>query len=199
MNTKAKHFCSALIMMLILLTGSTAAGTMYITTNEQANQAYNYALQYVENEVAYLYGGRLTVEAYLAQLESGLEPGVDIGVDASALVVNAYRQVIPNIRFYYDESRTTTVADATSSILFNFNCKPISQEELVPGDLIFFKGASGRINGVAIFSAIKGNVIHFITASANAGKVVLTNAFLNGNYWTSSFAGFGRLQYTVAE
>ena len=43
MNTKAKHFCSALIMMLILLTGSTAAGTMYITTNEQANQAYNYA------------------------------------------------------------------------------------------------------------------------------------------------------------
>ncbi|MFY9203108.1 MAG: hypothetical protein WAO96_05685, partial [Limnochordia bacterium] len=65
--------------------------------------------------------------------------------------------------------------------------------------LIFFKDANGSINGIAIFSELRGSVIHFITASANAGKVVRTNAYLNGEFWTTRFAGFGRLQYTIAE
>lgn len=197
MNIAGKSI--AAILIILAVSAQAAAGNMYLTTTEQANQAHNYALKYVEHEVAYLYGGRMSLETYLAKLEAGLTPGEEIGIDASALVVNAYRHVIPNIRFYFDGSQSTTVADATSSILANYNIKPISQEELVPGDLIFFKSASGNISGAAIFSEIKGRVIYFITASANAGKVILTNALLDGSYWTSSFAGFGRLQYTIAE
>lgn len=188
-----------MLTAIITSTAIAAASNQYLITDTQAKQAYEYALAYVKNEVAYLYGGRQSVEAYLDGLAKGKTPGEDIGVDASGLIVNAYRHVIPNIRFYFDQSQTTTVADATSSLLYNFNCKPITQTELQPGDLIFFQNAAGNITGVAVFSHISGDVIHFITASVNAGKVVLTNALLSGNYWKTNFAGFGRLQYTISE
>lgn len=169
------------------------ADNQLTVSQQQAYQAYEYALEYVNNEVAYLYGGRISVEQYLTELALCKEPGVDIGVDASALVVNSYRNVISDIRFWFDDTKTTTVSDATSNILAEFNSNPLAQSEIVPGDLIFFKNAAGNINGVAIFSHIQGNVIHFITASANKGKVVLTNARLDGNYWADAFGGFGRL------
>ncbi len=202
------HRTVRLFLMLMLVGILTAliaglpqiwAANKHLITIEEANQAHDYAMQYVENEVAYLYGGRQSVEAYLAALADGKVPGQDIGADASAVVVNAYRNVIPNIRFFFDQSQKTLVADATSSVIANYNSVPISQDELVPGDLIFFKDASGNINGIAIFSEIKGEVIHFITASANQGKVVRTNAYFHGAFWTNSFAGYGRLQYAIAE
>lgn len=175
------------------------AAEKYLITIEQANQAHDYALQYVSNEVAYLYGGRLSVEAYLAALADGKVPGEEIGADASAVVVNAYRHVIPNIRFFFDETQKALVTDATSGLIANYNSVLISRDQLVPGDLIFFKDAFGNISGVAIFSEFKGDVVHFVTASASRGKVVRTNAYVNGDFWTSSFAGFGRLQYAIAE
>lgn len=199
MKTTVKVRFFLLLMLMGILTAQTWAANRYLITTEQANQAHDYALRYVENEVAYLFGGRQSVEAYLTALADGKVPGEEIGVDASAVVVNAYRHVVPNIRFFFDESGKTLVSDATSSLIAKYNSIPITQEELDPGDLIFFKDANGSINGIAIFSELRGSVIHFITASANAGKVVRTNAYLNGEFWTTRFAGFGRLQYTIAE
>ena len=96
------------------------------------------------SKMAYLFGGRQSVEAYLTALADGKVPGEEIGVDASAVVVNAYRHVVPNIRFFFDESGKTLVSDATSSLIAKYNSIPITQEELGPGDLIFFKDANGR-------------------------------------------------------
>lgn len=194
---KARLFL--LLLLVTFLTAPTWAANKYLITSEQANQAHDYAMRYVENQVAYLYGGRLSVDAYLAALADGKLPGEEIGVDASAVVVNAYRHVIPDIRFFFDASQKTLVKDATSQVIAKYNSMPITQDELTPGDLIFFKDSAGNINGIAIFSELKGSVIHFITASANAGKVVRTNAYLDGEFWTTRFAGFGRLQYAVAE
>lgn len=185
------------LLLLIIATTSVTATNQWIATSIQAEQAYDYAMEYVTNEVAYLYGGRLQVDQYLQELEAGKQPGIDIGVDASALVVNAYRDNIPSLKFWYDENQTRIVSDATSSILANYNSQTISKDNLIPGDLIFFQNSNGVINGVAIFSHIQGEVIHFITASANAGKVVLTNALLQGDYWNNSFARFGRLLYVT--
>lgn len=184
-----------IVLVLVISTGSTMAGDELTVTTDQAEQAYEYALEYVENEVAYLYGGRLNVEQYLDLLANGYVPGEDIGVDASALVVNAYRQIIPELKFWFDDTKTNTTLDATSKILYLYNCQPLSIEQIEPGDIIFFQNDDGNIIGTAIFSHVSGNVIHFITASSTAGKVVLTNAFLEGDYWLNTFAGFGRLQY----
>ena len=143
------HRTVRLFLMLMLVGILTAliaglpqiwAANKHLITIEEANQAHDYAMQYVENEVAYLYGGRQSVEAYLAALADGKVPGQDIGADASAVVVNAYRNVIPNIRFFLIRVKRP-VAD-TSSVIANYNSVPISQDELVPGDLIFFKDAS---------------------------------------------------------
>ncbi len=196
---KKRVFIFALSILVIASLNSCLAAENFrdqlSVSPEQANKAYTYALQYVNNEVAYVFGGRINVQQYLDALSQGLVPGVDIGVDASALVVNSYKTVLPELKFWFDDSRTSKVADATSSILAKYNSKPLEETEVIPGDLIFFKDQGGNITGVAIFSHVEGEVIHFITASASQGKVVLTNARVTGQYWADTFAGFGRLAY----
>ena len=52
-----------------------------------------------EQGVAYLWGGRMSVDEYLQAVAEGKRPGVEAGVDASGLVVQAYRAADPAIRF----------------------------------------------------------------------------------------------------
>ncbi len=186
-------FC--LLAQLIIV--SSVDARRWISTTQQANNAFEYAMGYVTNQVAYRLGGRLSLTEYAEALAQGKEPGTDIGVDSSAVVLNSYRHHIPNIRFWGNEAQTSTFADVSSSALYHYNSQPLAKEQLVPGDLIFFKNTADRIIGVGLFSHMQGSVIHFIVASANAGQVIITNANTNGAYWRDHFAGFGRLQYTV--
>lgn len=159
-NTKSNKVSLVFILLLcaVIIGGANsclASENQLTVSPHQAYQAYEYALEYVNNEVAYLYGGRISVEQYLTELAKGREPGVDIGVDASALIVNSYRNVISDIRFWFDDAKTTTVSDATSKILAEYNSYPLTQSEIVPGDLIFFKNTAGNITGAAIFLIYK--------------------------------------------
>ncbi len=155
-------------------------------------------MQYVEHEVAYLFGGRYTIDEYLEAIGDGKEAGIEVGVDSSAVVLNSYRSAIPGILFRIDETGSRLARDISSSALYHYNTRHISLDQVRPGDLIFFKNSAGAITGVGIYSHTKGNnVVHFIVASANSGKVVLTNVVIGGNYWETRVAGFGRLEYSV--
>ncbi len=185
------------LLLALIFLGGTGLAKQWIVTTGQSNSAFEYAKGYVNNQVAYQYGGRLTVEEYKNALAEGKEPGQDIGVDSSAVVLNAYRSILPDIRFWTNAHQNRTYSDVSSSTLYHWNRKPLAKHQLVPGDLVFFKTTGGNIMGVGLFSHFQGNVIHFIVASANAGQVVLTNVDTNGSYWHNHFAGFGRLQYTL--
>lgn len=169
----------------------------WIVTGEQAQQAFDYGMSYVQSEVPYRYGGRQTVEQY--QTAAAASQKDNLGVDSSGMVINAYRSVIPEMRFWTDSNMSRAATDVSSSTLYYHNSRQISLDEAVSGDLIFFQSASGQIMGVGLFSHLQGEVAHFIVASANAGKVILTNAHIEGDYWKNSVAGIGRLQYSAVK
>lgn len=144
--------------------------------------------------VAYLWGGRMSVDEYLDAVAAGKAPGVEAGVDASALVVQAYRAADPSIRFAaVVQGERQLLPDATSDSLYRFNIRAISVEELRPGDLIFFKSESGGVAGVAIFERREGPNIHYIVASPNAGKVVRTFNNVHNSYWQTRFLAAGQV------
>lgn len=174
-----------------------SSANQLVATTAQAEAAFSYGMEYVSNKVAYKYGGRITVDAYLQALAEGQKPG-DVGVDSSAIIRNAYRSIIPELRFWGDQSQSIKYSDVSSSALYQWNTKPLELDEVHRGDLLFFKNDQGTITGVGLVSHIDDHVIHFIVASANAGTVILTNLDMQGTYWQTSFAGFARLRYTLA-
>ncbi|NLM25955.1 MAG: C40 family peptidase [Firmicutes bacterium] len=196
MNKYFKILCvGCLLIILTISTSALANVEQKIVTKTQANQAFEYALQYVEHEVAYKLGGRFSIAQYLAALADGKQPGLDIGVDASAVVINAYRSVFPSLLFKPSADSTRYVSDVSSSVIYHYNSIPITEDDLTKGDLVFFKNAAGNIIGVSLFSHFEGNLIHFITASQSAGKVIVSKINMEGNYWKTHFAGYGRLLY----
>lgn len=195
------------MLVVILLTSGclmmwSAAAAAF--SDAEAEKALAEALEYAtvqywfEGEphqgVAYLYGGQDTVSQYIAKLEQGAEPGVQAGIDASGLVINAYRAVYPELQLVsVVGSQEVLVKDASSETLYSWNVRPLTVDELRPGDLLFF-GTEGRgINGVALYAGRRGNLLEMVTASQSRGKVVLTTVRLGGDYWESSFVGAGRL------
>lgn len=144
--------------------------------------------------VAYKWGGRLSVDEYLAAVAQGAEPGRDVGVDASAVVVNAYLAADPDHRFVVEAGGgRRLVADVTSADLYRWNIRPVATDELRPGDLIFFQDERGNVSGVAVFERREGPNVHFIVASAGQGKVVRTFLNVNNTYWNTRVKGAGRL------
>lgn len=142
--------------------------------------------------VAYLWGGRMSVDSYLQAMAQGAVPGVDAGVDASGVVTKAYLSADPGLRFRGAGGRW--YADATSRSLFEHGVRMVSVFELRPGDLIFFQGDDGQVTGVAIFEKMEGPNVHFIVASSRAGRVIRTFYNTQGEYWQKVFKAAGQLR-----
>jgi len=172
-----------------------------VVSDDIAAAALAYAKRYVNTEyevagelergVAYMWGGRMSVEDYLAAIEAGATPGDDAGVDASAVVVRSYLAAQPGLRF--ETAGGQLIADATSSTLYHYNVEFISVEQLRPGDLIFFGTGPNHVTGVALFDRREGPNVHFIIASPRAGKVIQTFYNVNNETWNNQFVAAGRL------
>lgn len=148
----------------------------------------------VEQGVAYLFGGRTGVDEYVQAVAQGKRPGVDVGADASGVVVLAYRAADPAIRFMVREGgEVRFVRDVGSAELYRWNVRTVPVEELRPGDLIFFKNERGGVAGVAVFERRDGPNVHFVVASANAGKVIRTFLNVENEYWKTRFLAAGQL------
>lgn len=178
--------------MLAFSLSVTASGySRQTVTPEQGESVANLALEYAAAGVPFQLGGQLTVDAFTA---SNAEAGQ--GIDASGLVVNVCREVLGDLRWAGGGGEEPLlVADVSSSTLFNWNTIPVKLEELLPGDLIFFKSGNGRVTGVGIFLERQGDVVHFVVASAGKGQVIKTFLNIRNQYWQESFAGAGRLTY----
>lgn len=147
-----------------------------------------------ERGVAYRFGGRMSVDEFVRAVAEGKRPGAEAGVDASGLVVQAYRAAAPGWRFVEMQGGTARlVADAGSASLYRWNVRVVPVEELRPGDLIFFKNESGQVSGVAIFERREGPNVHFVVASAGAGKAIRTFLNVNNEYWKTRVLAAGQL------
>ena len=191
-------------MWLAVLALSVPAHAAVPVNDETAARALEEALRYAtvtyetgggtQQGVAYLWGGRMSVEAFLGAVAEGKRPGAEAGVDASGLVVNAYRAADPGLRFRTVAGGTERyAADATSRTLYEWNVEFVPYTSLRPGDLIFFQDERGEVTGVAIFERLEGPNVHFVVASANAGKVIRTFANVNNEYWKTRVKATGRL------
>lgn len=200
-NYRFRRILTALLMLGCVLIGST---TVLAFSDLEAQQALAAAMEYVTVEydlegesrqgVAYRFGGQDTVSGYLEKIGQGAEPGRQAGIDASGLVINAYRSVYPDLRFaQVTNSREAEVADASSMTLYLWNVRPLAPEELKPGDLVFFGTEGSGINGVALYAGRQGQLMEIVTASQSQRKVVVTRIRVGGNYWKRGFAGAGRL------
>lgn len=148
--------------------------------------------------VAYLLGGRISVERYVDAIAQGKAPGVDVGIDASGLVVQAYLAADPAFRFVSRPGgESLLVRDASSTALYQWNVRTVPVEQLRPGDLIFFQNEGGRVAGVGIFERREGPNVHYIVASANAGRVIKTFNNVNNDYWRTRFLAAGQLLWSV--
>ena len=195
MRKKLIVFLMTMALLTTILTGSVAAQSTE-ASEMLRSMALDVAHEYVDAEVAYLLGGTTMLIDYLTAAGTDRVPGVDIGVDASALVRNVYRQHQPDMRFYAG-SGGPIQRNVNSASLFHYNTRRLTLNEVEPGDLIFFQNEDQRIIGVGIVSDVTNSSVHFITASASAGQVIESHALIGGDYYNSSVAGYGRLTYVL--
>ncbi|NLG70029.1 MAG: C40 family peptidase [Firmicutes bacterium] len=192
---------AALVVVLMAAMPAAAsaaeAGAVETVSAQQALAALEEALRYVEAGVPYQLGGKITLEEYLALKEEDPEAAAARGVDASGVVVNAYRAALPDLTLFAgppEQGRTTTYV--TSEALFRYNTVPVPLEQAQPGDLLFFRSPGGdSITGVGVVSAVSGRIIRVVVASASRGRVVDIGIDTQGDYWARNVAGLGRLIY----
>jgi len=89
--------------------------------------------------------------------------------------------------FCYSKSGVYNLPRTTAQGIFN-QCAPISEDELKPGDLVFFTGtydSDTPISHLGIYVG-DGQMLH-------CGEPKIAFADLSSNYWRSHLAGYGRL------
>lgn len=169
-------------------------------SEERALAAVQEALKYAQAGVPYRSGGKITLQEYLALKEQNPEAAATAGIDASGLVVNAFRAVLPDLVLFSgppEQGRRATYV--TSLALFRYNTVPVPLEQVRPGDLVFFRSPEGdAIVGVGIVSAVRGPVVRVVVASASRGRVADVGIDTRGEYWARNVAGVGRLVYAGA-
>ena len=104
---------------------------------QAAEEALNYArVQYPLNGesqqgMPFRLGGQTTLEQFLEAVQNGADPR-SMGVDASGLVVNVYRSVIPGLTFLMQggPAGLVEVTDANSAAIFYWNVNAVDLEEI---------------------------------------------------------------------
>lgn len=199
-----------LAVLALLIAAITCAQSLWAEdvptfTAAERRQALAEARKYTEVEyhhdgklqtgVAFLHGGQDSVSEFLMKIQTGGIPGVDAGIDASGLVVNAYRAVYPDLKFAYQTSalQRSMVRDASSQMLYQWNVKPIQLDELTLGDLVFLGNSPNQITGVGLYAGRHNHNLRIIIASASKQKVVETGIIIGGEYWNNHVVGLGRL------
>lgn len=174
---------------------------------EQAREALRRAREYAQfryrlddeeqQGVPYKLGGKVTLEEFARLVESSPDEAREAGIDASGLVVQAYRAAVPDIQFFTGPTGQEGLARMVNSgALYRWNTKPIALDEVGPGDLVFFKSPStNQVTGVALVSQRVGRILRIIVASESRGRVVEVGLQVTGSYWESRVAGLGRLVY----
>ncbi|PMQ01965.1 MAG: hypothetical protein CBR30_02950 [Dictyoglomus sp. NZ13-RE01] len=104
--------------------------------------------------------------------------------DCSGLIVWAYKQVIPELKFRLGFS---TVPDVNIEELYIYNTKHISIQDVNPGDIIFWRNSEGKISHGGLVIEVKSNYVQYVNASSVKGAVVI------GESEISSEICFGRL------
>jgi murein DD-endopeptidase len=99
------------------------------------------------------------------------------GFDCSGLVYYSFDQLGVRV--------PRTAADQRSA------AERIKRDDLVPGDLVFFRNGRGRIDHVGIYAG-EGRFIH----APNAGKVV-SYAYLDDPYYRKHFVSAGRFEVSL--
>lgn len=202
------HLLLALLFFMSAVASASVVPLMPITA-EEGQRALEEAIRFATIEwhtddevhvgVPYQWGGRASLAEFRASVEGAGESS-PLGVDASGLVIVAFRSLSPDLRFRIPRGEEmVNVLDVNSSLLFEWNVVPVELEDLRQGDLIFFSGSSGLIEGVGIYERIAGRHLRFVVASANSGRVVRTSLNLDGEYWATRFAGAGRLLRSEAQ
>ncbi|HEY8531868.1 MAG TPA: NlpC/P60 family protein [Limnochorda sp.] len=199
---------SAVVLVLMLAWAPLAAGQGSVAPRQPispelaamaAEEVLNYArVQYpvdgrTEQGMPFRLGGQTTLEEFLEAVQNGADPR-SMGVDASGLVVNVYRSVIPELTFLMQGgSGLVEATDVSSSALFYWNVNAVDVDEAMPGDLLFFKGSGGEPSGVAIVTRVSPDRVDFVVASSSRGRVIETFARPGGAYWQGNVLGLGRL------
>ena len=166
-----------IILLLLSLIGCLLVFTPREVTEEQALESLLVALE--QEGKPYSFG----------------EQSPHAGFDCSGLVIWAYQQVIPGIRFMVNGELET---DATVEELYDNNIRKLNIEEIKPGDLIFLirDGELTYPTHMGLFvrwiDKTKFEIIH---ASSYWGKVIIEVWSLNEVIRGHRFYCAGRLQY----
>ncbi len=113
------------------------------------------------------------------------------GFDCSGLVVWAYRQAQPGIKF---RNGKTAGPDATADTLYYYNVVPLTNEEIRPGDLMFFTCDAARITHIGLFVRwVNNNEFELLHVSASRAQVVRDVWPLEGKKGNEWFVGAGRM------
>jgi cell wall-associated NlpC family hydrolase len=111
--------------------------------------------------------------------------------DCSGLIVWAYRESLGREMIFTDGSKT--VDDVNMEQIFHYNSRPIEQEEVIAGDLVFITDNETRITHGAIFIEHTETTVKFINASSFYGIVTVDIWPFSGLTRGQWIAGFGRL------
>lgn len=113
------------------------------------------------------------------------------GIDCSGLVVEAYKAVIPGVRFLLPLGQTGT--DASASDLYWYNLLPTPLSRLKPGDLLFMSDGSAPVTHVQMLISLQDTKVTFLNASSRLGLVVIDTWDITSPEWKAQFIGSGRL------
>lgn len=175
----------------------TEAAGLAVARRALAYATVTYVVEGEERQgVPFLLGGRTRLTQF-EDLVAGGDLADDalqnVGIDASGVVVAVLKDLDPNVRFAASTGDDPVLwADATSSLLAQYNIVRLPAAELRAGDLLFF-GSVDSVTGVAIITGRTGARIDFVVASAGQGRVIHTFARTDGEYWQNNIVGGGRL------
>lgn len=148
----------------------------------------------------------VTVEEAAAALDAGMTKlgcpyvwgarGPD-EFDSSGIIVWAYRQVIPELRFLASHRRVFTDTDHAN--LYERNLEILPLEQLRPGDIVYLTDGSAPVTHGAMFVRWiqPYEVMEFLDASTRLGEVLVQEWPVHDTVRGQWFVAGGRLKIVI--